>query len=59
MSLALDHKRYYQASQLLPALGRYDSRYARSQLALFEGLITQDDRIRYNLEEMHNYLTPA
>jgi hypothetical protein len=59
MSLALDHKRDYQASQLLPVLGRYDSRYARSQLALFEGLIMQDDRIRYNLDEMRNYLTPA
>jgi hypothetical protein len=59
MSLALDHKRYYQASQLLPVLGRYDSRYAMSQLALFEGLITQDGRIRYNLDEMRNYLTSA
>ncbi len=56
MSLALDYKRYYQASQLLPVLARYDSSYAMSQVILFKSLVAQDSRITYNLAEMQTYL---
>lgn len=56
MQLALDHERYYQASQLLPVLAKYDRAYALAQVTTFQKLIVKDKRIQYNLEEMQ---TPA
>lgn len=55
MQLALQHERYYQASQLLPVLAKYDKAYAFAQVDTFEKLITKDKRIKYNLEEMQTY----
>ncbi len=49
---ALDHKRYYQASQLLPVLAQYDKTYALAQVGSFQKLMSEDKRIQYNLEEM-------
>jgi hypothetical protein len=53
MQSALEYERYYQASQLLPVLAKYDKVYASAQSNLFESLIPRDERIKYNLEEMH------
>ncbi len=55
VTLAVEHGRYYQASQLLPVLAKYDKAYALSQVSLFEGLVAQDERITYNLTEMQEY----
>ena len=52
MQSALDHERYYQASQLLPVLAKYDKAYASAQVGVFQNLIAKDKRIKYNLEEM-------
>ena len=52
MQLALDHKRYYQASQLLPVLAKYDKAYALAQVGPFQQLVAEDKRIQDNLEEM-------
>lgn len=52
MQLALNHERYYQASQLLPVLAKYDNAYAFAQVTAFQKLIAKDKRIQYNLEEM-------
>lgn len=54
-TLALEHDRYYQASQLLPVLAKYDYPYALTQVALYERLVAQDARIAYNLTEMQQY----
>ncbi|UOG75212.1 hypothetical protein MTX78_01115 [Hymenobacter tibetensis] len=56
MQLALGNQRYYQASQLLPVLAKYDNAYALTQVSMFQNLIQKDDRIRYNLGEMQAYL---
>ncbi|TGE28059.1 hypothetical protein [Hymenobacter metallicola] len=56
VQLALEHKRYYQASQLLPVLAKYDTAYALAQVTQFEQLLGQDERIRYNLAEMREHL---
>lgn len=52
VTLALEHGRYYQASQLLPVLAKYDHTYALGQISLFERLTAQDARITYSLTEM-------
>ena len=56
MHMALTSKRYYQASQLLPVIAKYDKSYATSQLPLFQQLIVQDDRIQYNIDETRAYV---
>ncbi|UYZ64889.1 hypothetical protein [Hymenobacter weizhouensis] len=56
LQVALDHGRYYQASQLLPVLAVYDRAFAQAQIPVFERLTSQDQRIKYNLEEMQQYL---
>lgn len=55
VELALEHGRYYQASQLLPVLAKHDRAWALSQASLFEGLTAQDSRIAYNLAEMREH----
>jgi hypothetical protein len=52
MQSAIGHERYYQASQLLPVLAKYDKVYAFAQVDTFRKLIEKDKRIQYNLEEM-------
>lgn len=49
---ALKYERYYQASQLLPVLVKYDRTYAFAQMDVFQKLLTKDKRIKYNLDEM-------
>ena len=56
MQSALAHERYYQASQLLPVLAKYDKDYAVTQIGKFQSLTNKDERIRYNLDEMQQYL---
>ncbi|UOQ71675.1 hypothetical protein [Hymenobacter cellulosilyticus] len=56
LQLAVVHQRYYQASQLLPVLAKYDKTYALTLVGQFEKLLGQDKRIQYNLEEMRTYL---
>lgn len=51
MQTALENKRYYQASQLLPILVHYDKNIGRKYLDVFRPLISQDSRIAYNIEE--------
>jgi len=55
MTSALEHGRYYQASQLLPVLAKYDGDYALSQVNVFELLVVKDERIAHNLTEMREY----
>jgi hypothetical protein len=56
MQLALQHERYYQASQLLPILAKYDGVYASTQVDTFRNLVGQDERIQCNLEEVQALL---
>ena len=56
MQSALSHERYYQASQLLPVLAKFDKVYALAQVNMFQNLITKDKRIQYNLEEMQTIM---
>ena len=56
MQSALKNERYYQASQLLPVLAKYDRTYAFAQVDTFRKLIEEDKRIQYNLEEMQTLL---
>ena len=56
MQSALSHERYYQASQLLPVLAKYDKVYAFAQIDMFQKLIAKDKRIQYNLEEMQTVM---
>jgi hypothetical protein len=39
MQLALQHERYYQASQLLPVLAKYDRVYAFAQVDIFQKIL--------------------
>lgn len=51
MQRALENKRYYQASQLLPVIVQYDKNAGSSYVNVFRPLISQDSRIAYNIEE--------
>ncbi|WP_123879565.1 hypothetical protein [Chryseobacterium carnipullorum] len=51
MQKALENKRYYQASQLFPVLVHYDKKTWRKYLDTFRSLISQDNRITYNIQE--------
>lgn len=53
---ALDNKRYYQASQLLPVIAKLAKASADKYTDTFTALIQEDNRIEYNLEEMKKYL---
>ncbi len=48
---ALQHKRYYQASQLFPVLVHYDQNMFNEYMSVFNPLISLDSRIQYNIEE--------
>lgn len=48
---ALKNKRYYQASQLFPVIVHYDKGSFNKYIDIFNDLISQDDRIVYNIEE--------
>jgi len=48
---ALENKRYYQASQLFPVIVHYDKDNFSKFINTFNDLISQDDRISYNIEE--------
>ena len=51
MQSALKNKRYYQASQLFPVIAHYDKDNLSKFINVFKDLISQDDRISYNIEE--------
>jgi len=51
MQSALKNKRYYQASQLFPIIVQYDKDGYNKFIDIFNDLISQDDRILYNIEE--------
>lgn len=51
MQNALKNKRYYQASQLFPVIVHYDKENFSKFINVFNDLISQDDRISYNIEE--------
>ncbi|MFC0425421.1 hypothetical protein [Chryseobacterium scophthalmum] len=51
MQSALKNKRYYQASQLFPVIAHYDKDNLSKFINVFNDLISQDDRISYNIEE--------
>jgi len=53
---ALDNKRYYQASQLLPVIAKFDKTPVNKYAATFTPLIQKDKRIEYNLQEMKEHL---
>ncbi|KMQ64626.1 hypothetical protein ACM46_10270 [Chryseobacterium angstadtii] len=48
---ALQNKRYYQASQLFPVLVHYDKSRFNAYRDIFRPLISQDNRITYNMDE--------
>lgn len=48
---ALRNKRYYQASQLFPVLVYYDKDTFNKYKDIFSHLISEDNRIAYNIEE--------
>lgn len=48
---ALRNKRYYQASQLFPVLVYYDQDTFNKYRDIFSHLISEDNRIAYNIEE--------
>jgi hypothetical protein len=52
MQSALLNKRYYQASQLLSVINKYDKNYVHSIIPEFEKLSQIDNRINFNLEEL-------
>ncbi|VXB17020.1 hypothetical protein [Chryseobacterium sp. 8AT] len=51
MQSALKNKRSYQASQLFPVIAHYDKDNLSKFINVFNDLISQDDRISYNIEE--------
>lgn len=51
MQSALKNKKYYQASQLFPVIVHYDKDNLSKFIYVFNDLISQDDRISYNIEE--------
>lgn len=53
---ALDNKRHYQASQLLPVIAKLDKASANKYTDTFTPLIQEDKRIEYNLQEMKEHL---
>lgn len=48
---ALENKRYYQASQLFPVMVHYDKNTFNKYKEIFNPLISEDNRIVYNIEE--------
>lgn len=53
---ALQHKRYYQASQLFPVLVHYDQNRFNEYMSVFTPLTSLDSRIQYNIEEAEKKL---
>lgn len=51
MQSALKNKKYYQASQLFPVIVQYDKDGFNKFIDIFNDLISQDNRISYNIEE--------
>ncbi len=51
ITLAINNKRYYQASQLLPVISKYDKPVLNEYIEIFKGIEGEDVRIKFNLEE--------
>lgn len=48
---AMQNRKYYQASQLFPVIVHYDKNSFDKYRDIFNDVISQDDRIAYNIEE--------
>lgn len=53
---ALQHERYYQASQLFPVLVHYDQNTFNEYISVFNPLVSLDRRIQYTIEEAEKKL---
>lgn len=53
---ALNEKTYFQASQLLPVIAKYNKEDAVPYIKTFEDLLQYDKRIQYNLDEVKEFL---
>jgi hypothetical protein len=53
---SLKNERYFQASQLLPVIAKYDKSLVQIYINQFIPLVTLDDRIQYNIDEVQEYL---
>ncbi|MCS4301027.1 hypothetical protein [Chryseobacterium sp. BIGb0232] len=51
MQAALQNKRFYQASQLFPVIVHYNQNAFSEYVDVFGPLISEDNRITYNMEE--------
>jgi hypothetical protein len=52
LEASLKNKRFYQASQLLSIINKYDKKYVEMLIPEFENLAKIDSRINYNLDEI-------
>ncbi len=57
IEMAIDHKRYYQASQLFPVIVHYDKDSYNKFLGIFKELLRHDNRIKYNIEEAQKMIS--
>ncbi|MCV9926356.1 hypothetical protein OIU83_01735 [Flavobacterium sp. LS1R49] len=53
---SLKNELYYQSSQLLPVIAKYDKTLINDYITSFQKLIEMDNRIQYNLDEVQKYL---
>jgi len=53
---ALENERYFQASQLLPVIAKYEKSVINGYIKRFETLVKHDERIQYNLDEVKELL---
>ena len=53
---AISNERYYQASQLLPILTKYEKTIISSYIEKFNSFVSLDKRIVYNHEEMQQHI---
>ncbi len=56
IELAIKNKRYYQASQFLPIIAKYDNKNIDQYILKFNSLIPLDERIKFNIEESNEIL---
>lgn len=56
LDAALKSKWYYQASQLLPVIAKYNKQDTIIYIEIFKALLSHDQRIQYNLEEAKTLL---
>nr|WP_315175599.1 hypothetical protein [uncultured Flavobacterium sp.] len=52
---SLKNDRFFQGSQLLPVIARYDKTLAITYITSFKKLIEKDNRIQYNIDEAQKF----